>query len=140
MLLKQYCKGVAVAGTLLIWTIKWIVRPYGFTSQPLKYFLDVAPNLFGSFLIPFVAYWMFSGKDYRLARLFKISTPFELKLVCVLGFSLTVVNEYLQRVSFFGRTFDYGDIAFSFIGITCAWVVFGRLHSRYAATIEVPLN
>jgi len=140
MPLKLCCKWILIVGVLLIWIIKWLVRPYTLADQPVKYFLNVAPNLFGAFLIPFAAYWMFSGKDFLLARIFRITTPFELRIVCILGFSLLVVNEYLQRLPIFGRTFDYGDIVFSSVGLVFSCVVFGKLQSRRTSVFEMPYH
>ncbi len=133
MQLKQLSKWFVISGALVIWTIKYFIRPFGFDDEPFRFFLNIAPNLFGSFLIPFAAYWMFSGRDFLLARVFRISSGFELRLVCMLGFGMLVVNEYLQRIPFFGRTFDYNDIAFSSVGLVFACFVFGRLQSRSAA-------
>lgn len=130
MQLKRASKWFVIFGTIVIWFIKYIIRPFGFDEGPFLYFLNIAPNLVGSFLIPFAAYWMFSGKEFLLARVFRISSGFELRFVCMLGFSMLVVNEYMQRIPFFGRTFDYNDIAFSSIGLVLACLVFGRLQSR----------
>lgn len=49
----------------------------------------------------------------------------------MLGFGMLVVNEYLQRISFFGRTFDYYDIIFSSVGLLAAYFVFGKIQQRY---------
>lgn len=94
------------------------------------FFLGIAPNLFGSFLIPFGAYWFFCGRNYWVARIFKIESTYDLRLVCLLGFGMLVVNEYLQKIPFFGRTFDYNDILFSSIGLLLSCMVFDKLQSR----------
>ena len=52
MELKQVSKWLVITGTLIIWTIKYIIRPLNFFDDPGKFFLGIAPNLFGSFLIP----------------------------------------------------------------------------------------
>jgi hypothetical protein len=128
-MLLHLSRTIFICGTLLIWTIKWVLRPLEFAG-PLQYFLNIAPNLFGAFLIPFAAFWFFSGKDHLVARIFRISCSFELKLVCLLGFCMLVVNEYLQKIPVFGRTFDYSDIVFSSLGLVVSCFVFGRLRSR----------
>ena len=107
MELKQISKWFIIAGTLIIWIIKFIVRPLQLFDDPTRFFLNIAPNLLGSFLIPFGAYWFFSGRNFLVARIFKIETPYDLRLVCLLGFGMLIVNEYLQLIPFFGRTFDY---------------------------------
>jgi hypothetical protein len=131
MYLKRVSRSIVITGTLLIWAVKLLIRPL----QPWDgagYFLGVAPNLFGSFLIPFGAYWFFSGRDYLLARIFRFRTAYDLGLVCSLGFGMLVMNEYLQLVSWFGRTFDYNDILFSSIGLLLSYFIFGRLQQREA--------
>ena len=130
MELKQISKWFIIAGTLIIWAIKFIVRPLQLFDDPTRFFLNIAPNLLGSFLIPFGAYWFFSGRNFLVARVFKIETSYDLRLVCLLGFGMLIVNEYLQRIPFFGRTFDYNDILFSSIGLLAAYFTFGKIQSR----------
>lgn len=121
-----------ITGTLLIWLIKFGIRPLNLLNEPVRFLLGIAPNLLGSFLIPFAAYWFFTGRDHLLARLFKIRTAFDLGLVCLLAFGMLLVNEYLQQVPVFGRTFDPFDILFSAFGLILAALTFPplfRLHS-----------
>jgi glycopeptide antibiotics resistance protein len=129
MYLKQLSRNFVLAGTLLIWLIKFLVRPLQLWDDA-SFFLGVAPNLLGSFLIPFGAYWFFSGRNYLIARIFRIQSPYDLGLVCMLGFCLLVVNEYLQRVPYFGRTFDYNDIIFSSVGLAVSYFIFSRIRQR----------
>jgi hypothetical protein len=129
MELKQISKWSVIAGTLLIWTIKFIIRPLHLFDEPGSFFLGIAPNLFGSFLIPFGAYWFFSGRNYMLARLFRLENVYDLRLVCILGFGMLVLNEYLQLIPVFGRTFDYNDILFSSVGLLASYFVFGKLQA-----------
>lgn len=49
----------------------------------------------------------------------------------MLGFGMLVVNEYLQRISVFGRTFDYNDILFSSVGLITAYFVFGKMQRKH---------
>jgi hypothetical protein len=137
MELKQISKWFVITGTLVIWTIKFIIRPMHLFDDPAKFFLGIAPNLFGSFLIPFAAYWFFSGRNFLLARVFRLQTPYDLRLVCLLGFGMLVVNEYLQLIPFFGRTFDYYDILFSSVGLVASFFVFGKLLSRKKRDYQV---
>lgn len=129
--MKQVSKRFVIFGTLLIWLIKFVIRPLQLVEGSPAFFLGIAPNLFGSFLIPFGAYWFFSGRDHLVARVFRIQTPYDLRLVCILGFGMLVVNEYMQRIPVFGRTFDYNDIIFSSVGLLAACMVFGKLQARY---------
>lgn len=128
--LKNISKWVVITGVIVICTIKLGIRPYWDCDQPLKFLLGVAPNLVGSFLIPFGAYWFFSGKDSLLARIFQIHSFSELRLVCFMGFGMLVINEYLQLVPVFGRTFDYYDIISSATGLTAAYYIYGKIFNR----------
>jgi hypothetical protein len=120
-----------ITGTLLVWLIKFGIRPLNLFNEPVRFLLGIAPNLLGSFLIPFAAYWFFTGRDHLLARLFKIRTAFDLHLVCLLAFGLLVLNEYLQQIPVFGRTFDPFDILFSAFGLTLAARCFPYLFRRF---------
>lgn len=128
--LKQISKRLLIIGTLLIWMIKFIIRPMDLFDDGTRFFFNIAPNLLGSFLIPFGAYWFFSGRNFLVARIFRIVTAYDLRLVCMLGFVMLVVNEYLQQIPFFGRTFDLNDIGFSSVGLLASYFVFGRIQSR----------
>jgi hypothetical protein len=140
MELKQISKWFVIVGALVIWAIKFIIRPLHIFDDPAWYFLNIAPNLFGSFLIPFSAYWFFSGRNFMIARLFRIASPYDLRLVCMMGMGMLVVNEYLQRIPFFGRTFDYNDILFSSVGLVGSYFIFGRIQSRKRRAYEVQTN
>jgi hypothetical protein len=131
MELKQISKWFVISGTLVIWIIKYLIRPMQLFDDPTRFFLNIAPNLLGSFLIPFGAYWFFSGKNYLVARIFKIESSFDLRIVCLMGFGMLVVNEYLQLISFFGRTFDYNDIIFSSVGLIASCFVFSKIQQQY---------
>lgn len=131
MQLKNISRHFVITGTLLIWTIKYLLRPMQLFTGEGAFFLGIAPNLFGSFLIPFGACWFFSGRNFLIARLFRVQTSYDLRLVCLLGFGMLMVNEYLQRIAFFGRTFDYFDIIFSAVGLTASYFVFSKLQQRY---------
>lgn len=132
MELKQISKLIFIIGTLIIWTVKFIIRPLHLFDDPTRFFLNIAPNLFGSFLIPFAAYWFFSGRNFLVARIFRLQSIYDLRLVCVMGFGMLIINEYLQLVPFFGRTFDYNDIIFSSVGLIVSYIVFSRIQQRYA--------
>lgn len=131
MEVKQISKRLVITGALLILAIKFIIRPLYLVDDAAKFFLGIAPNLFGSFLIPFGVYWLFSRNGLSIARIFKIHLPYDLRLVCLIGFGLLIINEYLQLIPFFGRTFDYFDIAFSGFGLATAYFVFGKIEQRY---------
>ncbi|HVZ55214.1 MAG TPA: hypothetical protein VG870_01030 [Chitinophagaceae bacterium] len=132
MPLKKLSQWLVIAGTLLIWAIKWVIRPLHWYDPSLKLLVGVAPNLLGSFLIPFGACWIASVRPWRWARLFQVQTAAELKAICLVGFVLLVINEYLQLIPLFGRTFDYLDILFSAVGLAAAYLVYGRLLARQA--------
>jgi hypothetical protein len=136
MELKQICRRLVITGTLLIWGIKFIVRPLSLFDDPARFFLNIAPNLFGSFLIPFGAYWFFSGRNFLVARIFRIQSAYDLRLVCMMGFGMLIINEYLQLIPFFGRTFDFYDIIFSMVGLVTSYFIFAKVQQRYS----VPVN
>jgi hypothetical protein len=131
MELKRISKRLIITGALLIWVIKLIIRPLPLFDDPARFFLGIAPNLFGSFLIPFGAYWFFSGRNFWVARVFRLQSAYDLRLVCILGLGMLIVNEYLQLIPFFGRTFDLYDILFSIVGLFTSYLVFSRLQHRY---------
>ena len=131
MEIKIISRWVVITGTLIIWAIKFIVRPLHLFDDSAKFFFGIAPNLFGSFLSPFGAYWFFSGRNFMIARIFRIQSAYDLRLVCVLGFGMLIINEYLQLIPFFGRTFDYNDIIFSSVGLFTSYFVFGKIQQRY---------
>lgn len=130
MQLKQLSKWIVIIGTGLIWSIKLGIRPFCDSGNSLEFFLGIAPNLLGSFLIPFGACWFFSGREFFLARLFRIHSVNDLRGVCFIGFVLAVVNEYLQLIPLFGRTFDVYDLVFSAVGLSLSYFVFGRIYNR----------
>lgn len=136
MEIKRTSKRVVIIGTLAIWIIKFVIRPFHLFEGSANFFLGVAPNLFGSFLIPFGAYWFFNGKTFLIARIFRLRTLNDLRIVCFLGFVLLVINEYLQLIPVFGRTFDYYDIFFSAVGISTSYFVFSKLINSFQPVMD----
>ena len=132
--LKKISKRIVIIGALFIWTVKFGIRPFFIFDLPVKFFLGIAPNLMGSFLIPFGAYWFFNERYFLVARIFHIRSFADLRSVCLVGFGLLVINEYLQLIPFFGRTFDFFDILFSLVGLTISYFVFSRLY--YKAIVQ----
>ena len=131
MELKTLCRWFVIIGTLVILSIKFGIRPNYHFEEPARLIFGIAPNLLGAFLFPFAVYWLFSGKYYFVARIFRIQSLMDLRIVCMLGFGILVINEYLQLFPVFGRTFDYFDIASSAIGLSVSYFVFARTMSRY---------
>jgi hypothetical protein len=140
MEIKLVSKRLVITGALLILAIKLIIRPLYLADDSTKFFLGIAPNLFGSFLIPFTAYWLFSRNSFPVARIFTIQSPYDLRLVCLIGLGMLIINEYLQLIPFFGRTFDYFDIVFSVVGLTTAYFVFGKIQQYKKRSYEVNTN
>jgi hypothetical protein len=131
MELKQVSKRLVITGASLILTIKFVIRPIYLVDDGIKFFLGIAPNLFGSFLVPFGVYWFFNRSGFSIARIFKIRSPYDLRVVCLIGLGMLIINEYLQLIPYFGRTFDFFDIIFSAVGLTSAYYVFGKMEQRY---------
>ena len=128
MELRPVSKWIVITGALVIWLIKFGIRPFCDFGHPTTFFLGIAPNLLGSFLIPFGACWFFSGREFWVARIFRIHSFGDLRLVCLIGFAMLVINEYLQLMPVFGRTFDYFDIVFSGVGLSASYFVFGKIY------------
>lgn len=120
MELKRFSKWMVICGTLLIWLIKFLVRPLVHIPTAFKPLVGIAPNLVGSFLLPFGACWFFQ-------KYFRLQTPADLNFTCCFGLLLVIINEYLQLIPVFGRTFDYLDILSSFAGVLMGYFVFARL-------------
>jgi len=120
MYIKTVSKWVMISGTLLIWAVKFLIRPFVHIPHLLKPLVGFAPNLIGSFLLPFGACWFFQ-------RFFKLRTAADLTFTCCFGLLLVIINEYLQLIPVFGRTFDYLDIFSSVVGVFCGHLVFARL-------------
>jgi len=123
MPLKQASRKIMIIGTLFIWSIKFLIRPFVFIDPALKPLVGLAPNLIGSFLLPFGACWFFQ-------RIFRLETTMDLNITCCFGLLLVVINEYLQLIPVFGRTFDYLDILSSVVGVFLGHLYFKRLMTR----------
>ena len=124
MPLKKISRRIMIVGTLFIWSIKFLVRPFVLIDPAFKPLVGLAPNLIGSFLLPFGACWFFQ-------RIFRLETEMDLNVTCCFGLLLVVINEYLQLIPIFGRTFDYLDIISSVIGVFLGHLYFKRLMIRY---------
>jgi hypothetical protein len=124
MQLRNYCKWMVIVGTLLIWMIKLVIRPYVHLDTSLHFISGVAPNFLGAFLIPFAAYWLYTHSLFFNGSLMRFDFFSDTRIVCLFGFSLAVLNEYLQLVPVFGRTFDYFDILFSAVGLILSYYSF----------------
>jgi hypothetical protein len=130
MYLKTVSKWMMITGTLLIWAVKFVVRPFVHIPTSLKPVMGLAPNLIGSFLLPFGACLFFR-------RFFRLETAQDLTFTCSFGLLLVIINEYLQLIPAFGRTFDYLDIFSSVMGVFLGHVVFGKLLSRSSANVAI---
>jgi hypothetical protein len=120
MRLKNISRWTVIAGTILIWIVKFVLRPFVHIPPLLKPLVGFAPNLVGSLLLTLGACWFFQ-------RFFKLQTAADLTFTCCFGLLLVIINEYLQLIPIFGRTFDYLDILSSVVGVCCGHFVFGRL-------------
>ena len=130
MQLRNYCKWMVIIGTLLIWIIKFGIRPYVHLDPSVKFIAGIAPNFFAAFLIPFAAYWLYTHSRFFNGSLMRFDFFSDTKIVCLFGFSLAVINEYLQLIPFFKRTFDYYDMLFSAFGLLIACYHFTALQRR----------
>lgn len=120
MYTRNFSKWIFICGVVIIYSTKYIIRYFVPVPSFLQPAVDVTPNFVGCFLLPFGAY-LFTGKYIN------VQNPFVLKLFCIAGLTLVVINEYLQKIAVFGRTFDYLDILASFPGIVAGYLVFSKL-------------
>ncbi len=127
---------MVITGAFMIWLIKLLIRPYVHATEPLRFILGIAPNLIGSFLIPFAAVWFFAGRKNIIARFFSVRSAKDLRFVCMAGFDMLLINESLQRIPVFGRTFDMNDILFSAIGLLISYIVFESIYSFSSAKLH----
>jgi hypothetical protein len=125
MNLKSICKWMVIIGTLLIWAVKFAIRPYVQLNESMQFMLGILPNLLGSFLLTFGAFWL--AEKY----FFPTRSSYDLRMQSVLFFALLIINEYLQLLPVFGRTFDVFDILFSAVGLSASYFFFGRLYQRH---------
>ncbi len=130
---RKLSKRIIIIGVLIIWFIKFIVRPYVPMEGFLQFTAGIAPNLLGSLLVPFAAYWLYTHPGFFNGRLLRFYFFSDTRIVCLTGFSLALVNEYLQLIPFFGRTFDYYDLVFSAVGLTLSFYSFSFLQKRLSA-------
>ena len=134
MISKSFFKWLVITGTLVICLIKFLVRPFYPGNDGFLFFLNIAPNLLGSFLIPFGVYWLYSYSYINRVKWFKMDNRQNLVQVCMAGFLLLVINEYLQKIPLFGRTFDYNDILFSAIGFALSYILFLKVNGSFRPT------
>lgn len=131
MQLKTISKWIVIIGVLFISCIKLFVRPYVHVPAGMQLVVDVAPNFIGSFLVPFFACCL-------LKKYLPVENASELKLVCGLGLLLGIVNEYLQLIPVFGRTFDYFDIIASGMATILGYNSFAMLMNKFATVKNAP--
>ena len=134
MQLRTACKNIVVIGTLFIWTVKFFIRPFFHPSGFAGFLAGISPNLVGSFLLPFGAYWLYTHPAFFNGRLLRFAFFSDVRVVCLFGPCLLVVNEYLQLIPFFGRTFDYFDIVSSAAGLVVSYYRFSAMQHRQAVS------
>jgi hypothetical protein len=106
--------------TVIIVFIKYYIRPYVHLNNVNQFLVNVLPNFIGAFLFPFALIICFTVLNYF--RKIKIYPASHCKTLCIGSFAILIVNEYLQLIPFFRRTFDYYDIVFSVLGLCLAYL------------------
>jgi hypothetical protein len=119
--MKTNAKFILVAGIVLIILIKLVIRPNVHGTGMLQYILGVAPNLLGSFLVPFGLPLLPQRFKTSSVRLLFFNNSHQLAWVCTAVFIALTCNEYLQLIPVFGRTFDYNDLLASAVGLFTAF-------------------
>ena len=137
MQLRTTSQNFLIIGTIIIWTIKLLVRPFVHLDGSYQFVFGIAPNLLGSFLIPFGAYWLYTHPKFFNGILLRYYFFSDVKIVCLFGFILLVLNEYLQLIPVFGRTFDYFDIVSSAVGLFISYYSFSFLQRKFSAIQEL---
>jgi hypothetical protein len=132
--MREFCKRSVIIGTLVIWLVKFIIRPFVPLDNSALFVLGFTPNLIASYLIPFGAYWLFSHPLFFNGVLLRFRFLSNLSLVCLWGFALAIVNECLQLIPVFGRTFDFFDILFSFVGLCISFYTFSALERKFSVS------
>jgi hypothetical protein len=117
---RDFCKWITIIGVLIIWTVKWAIRPYFHFHPASTFILGIAPNLLGSFLLPI-------GTSWLLPKYIDLQLTLVLRWFCIVCFCLLVINEYLQLIPVFGRTFDYFDIVASACGLYFSYWFVGKM-------------
>jgi len=117
MNLRVLCKWNLVAGIILIGAIKLFIRPYAEAHTIYNFFLGIAPNLVGAYLLLFASHLFFPLH-------FIFSSERWLRTATFYFFVLLSINECLQRIPVFGRTFDYYDIVASAVGLFLSYSFF----------------
>jgi hypothetical protein len=132
MQLRTYCKWITLAGVVLILIVKIFLRPYIHVHGIARLTLGVAPNFLASFFMPFGAFWLYSHPQFCNGSLLRYNFFSNIKITCLFGFFLIVVNEYFQLLPVFGRTFDVYDILFSAIGYLLSYYSFSLLQRYFS--------
>ena len=108
---KHSARIIVASGTIFILLLKTFIRPQFAGQHGVEnYFMGITPNLLGSFLLT-IGLFMFPknlGHTYNYVSLLWFSA-------CC--FLLLCFNETLQLIPIFNRTFDWNDIAASFVGL-----------------------
>ena len=132
MEIRVQSKRITITGILIIWMVKFFIRPYLHLDDTSRFIAGIAPNLFGSFILPFAAYWILTHPEFINGSLLRYPFFSDMRMLCLFGFFLVTINEYLQLIPFFGRTFDYFDITFSVVGLVLSYFSFNSLQRRSA--------
>jgi len=70
MQLKRISKHLIISGTLIIWIIKYILRPLDLFDEPSRVFFGVGPKIFGCFLLKIFGFFFFLGKKFIFGGVF----------------------------------------------------------------------
>ncbi len=130
MPLHLLSKRITITATLLIWLIKFGIRPYFYFPKPIEFFFNIAPNLLGAFALVFGAFWLLEK------YFFILQSQLNVKLVSFSFFIALAINECLQLIPFFGRTFDWYDILASAVGLSLSYSIFIRQYNAYLKKLQ----
>lgn len=129
MSFRSISKVITIICSLLILVIKFYIRPNFHNIGSVQIFLDMAPNLLGSFCLLFASYWLFAKHTILFEKIKNV------QMLSIGFFGLLVINELFQLIPFFGRTFDLWDIVSSAIGLLLANYFFKKSYKGYLEEI-----
>ena len=118
-----------LTGILFLIVLKSFIRPvYQDAPDGIIFLMGILPNLLGSFLL------VYGIKVFDRYLYFFYDTNL-LRYYCFLCFAALLINEYIQLIPLFLRTFDYFDIAASVVGLTAGYSMIVRSQVRQERTI-----
>jgi hypothetical protein len=113
---------IAVCWALII-LIKFVLRPIYFNDPNFSLLLGIGPNFLASFSGIFIAH-----KLLQYSFWFNFNVP--IKIALLVWWLVAILNEVLQLIPLFGRTFDWLDMLASMFAIPFSYWAYTKIESR----------